>query len=257
VAVAARGHATLALADADGTLIAEPADEAAQMLERMHGADIIDVPRGDPVTAPVLVDGEQVGTFALRFPSSHLPPPAPFLPEEWHGRPIVGLVVCHSGPDPEADLCPIRALGDPIADIVTDKPYTDQQPMLDGNEPKGQHYYWKTEYLAGLSDGFLATFRDRALRVTSPLSESIIIHLAGAINERADDDGAVGNRDGPPLADLVEQPGVIAGAHHRCGSDGELRRREDIHRRVGHRRGPARHVPAACRGQRAVQHRDK
>ena len=32
------------------------------------------------------------------------------------------------------------------------------------------------------------------MKVTSPLSESIVIHLAGALNERADDDGAVGNR---------------------------------------------------------------
>jgi two-component system sensor histidine kinase BaeS len=75
VAVAARGQATLALGDADGRLIAAPADEATEMLERMHGVDIIDVPRGDPVTAPVVVDGEQVGTVALRFPASHLPTP--------------------------------------------------------------------------------------------------------------------------------------------------------------------------------------
>ena len=75
VAVAARGQATLALADAGGALIAAPADEAAEMLERMHGVDIIDVPRGDPVTEPVVVDGRHVGTVALRFPSSHLPTP--------------------------------------------------------------------------------------------------------------------------------------------------------------------------------------
>jgi FAD/FMN-containing dehydrogenase len=124
-----------------------------------------------------------------------LAPPAPFLPEEWHGRPVIALLVCHSGEDPEPDLAPVRALGNPIADLVTEKPYTDQQAMLDGMEPKGRHYYWKTEYLAGLSNEFLDTFRDRALKVTSPLSESIVIHLAGALNERADDDGAVGNRD--------------------------------------------------------------
>jgi FAD/FMN-containing dehydrogenase len=124
-----------------------------------------------------------------------LAPPAPFLPEEWHGRPIIGLLVCHSGADAEADLAPVRALGDPIADLVTEKPYTDQQSLLDGMEPKGRHYYWKTEYLAGLSNEFLDIFRDSALKVTSPLSESIVIHLAGAVNERADDDGAVGNRD--------------------------------------------------------------
>jgi FAD/FMN-containing dehydrogenase len=124
-----------------------------------------------------------------------LAPPAPFLPEEWHGKPIIGLLVCHSGVDVEGDLGPVRALGDPIADLVTEKPYTDQQSMLDGMEPKGHRYYWKTEYLAGLTDEFLDTFRDSALKVTSPLSESIVIHLAGELNERTDDDGAVGNRD--------------------------------------------------------------
>lgn len=124
-----------------------------------------------------------------------LAPPASFLPDVWHGRPIVGLLVCHSGADVEADLAPVRALGDPIADLIGRKPYADQQRMLDGMEPKGNHYYWKTEYLAGLSNELLGTFRDSALNVTSPLSESIVIHLAGALNERADDDGAVGNRD--------------------------------------------------------------
>jgi FAD/FMN-containing dehydrogenase len=124
-----------------------------------------------------------------------LAPPAPFLPEEWHGRPIVGLLVCHSGANAEADLTPFRALGEPIADLVTEKPYADQQSMLDGMEPKGNRYYWKTEYLAGLSNEFVDTFRDNALKVTSPMSESIVIHVAGALNERAEDDGAVGNRD--------------------------------------------------------------
>jgi signal transduction histidine kinase len=75
VAVAARGQATLALADADGTLVAAPADEAAEVMASMHGVEIVDVPRGDPVTEAVIVEGEPVGTVALRFPSSHLPTP--------------------------------------------------------------------------------------------------------------------------------------------------------------------------------------
>ena len=97
-----------------------------------------------------------------------LAPPAPFLPEDWHGRPIVGLLVCHSGAHIEADLAPVRALGEPIADLVTEKPYTEQQAMLDGMEPKGNRYYWKTEYLDGLSNAFLDTFCERASKVTSP-----------------------------------------------------------------------------------------
>ncbi|MDN5933571.1 MAG: hypothetical protein L0I24_21310, partial [Pseudonocardia sp.] len=122
-------------------------------------------------------------------------PPAPFIPEVWHGRHIIVMLVCHSGPNAAADLAPIRALGDPIADLITEKPYVEQQSMTDGTEPKGEHYYWKTEHLAGLPDGFLAAFRGGALKVPAVCSESVIFHIGGAANERADDDGAVGNRD--------------------------------------------------------------
>ena len=148
--------------------------------------DVLATYRGVTESAP----RELTAAVALRSA-----PPAPFLPEKWHGRPIIGVLVCHSGADTETDLAPLRALGDPIADLVTEKPYADQQSMFDGMEPKGQHYYWKTEYLPELSSEFLDAFRDSALKVTSSLSESIVIHLAGALNERADDDGAVGNRD--------------------------------------------------------------
>lgn len=124
-----------------------------------------------------------------------LAPPAPFIPEQWHGKPVAGMLLCHSGPDPEADLAAVRALGEPIVDLVTAKPYADQQAMLDVMNPKGLHYYWKTEFLSGLSEAFLDTFRHGALETASPMSYSIIFHLGGALNERANDDGAVGNRD--------------------------------------------------------------
>lgn len=75
VAVAARGQATVAVADAEGRLVAAPADEAAEMMADMHGVEILRVPRSDPVAAPVVVDGQRVGTVALRFPASHLPTP--------------------------------------------------------------------------------------------------------------------------------------------------------------------------------------
>ena len=75
VAVAARGQATLALRDADGNLVTSPAEEAARMLEEMHGVELVDIPRGDPVSAPVVVGGERVGSVVLRFPASHLPAP--------------------------------------------------------------------------------------------------------------------------------------------------------------------------------------
>src|SRR3546814_19388957 len=45
------------------------------MMASMHGIEIVDVPRGDPITEQVVVDGQHDGTVALRFPSSHPPTP--------------------------------------------------------------------------------------------------------------------------------------------------------------------------------------
>ena len=112
-----------------------------------------------------------------------LAPPAPFVPQVWHGKPIAGVQVCHSGANPAADLAPVRALGNPIVDLVTPKPYTAMQSMLNAMEPKWLHRYWKAEFFPGLPNEFLDAFRSSALNVTSPLSQSVIFHLAGALND--------------------------------------------------------------------------
>lgn len=124
-------------------------------------------------------------------------PPAPFMPAEWHGKPIVALVLCHTGDGEQAarDLTPIKDLGDPVVDLVGETTYVAQQSILNATQPKGINYYWKTGYLASLSDEFLDIFHAHALRATSGLSQSIIFHLGDAIGRRAPDDGAVGNRD--------------------------------------------------------------
>lgn len=127
-------------------------------------------------------------------------PPAPFVPEPWRGRPIIAFVVCYTGDDPDRDLKQVRELPEPVVNTVGEMPYAGLQSMLNANEPKGPHRYWKTEFFAELSDGFVEGFRDGALRLTSPMSQSVIFHLAGALNERAPDDGAVGNRDARYIA---------------------------------------------------------
>jgi hypothetical protein len=57
------------------------------------------------------------------------------------------------------------------------------------------HYYWRTEYAAALDDGLLATWRDLAAECPVPDAEMGFLHVGGALNELAADDGAVGNRD--------------------------------------------------------------
>jgi FAD/FMN-containing dehydrogenase len=124
-------------------------------------------------------------------------PPMPFVPEEWHGRRICAMVVCYSGDLDQTDevLAPIRALDEPIVDVLQRWPYTQQQSFLDDTEPKGAHYYWKTDYLAELSDEMLSTTRDLFAECPIPGAELGLLHLGGALNEYDETDGAVGNRD--------------------------------------------------------------
>jgi FAD/FMN-containing dehydrogenase len=119
------------------------------------------------------------------------------VPEEWHGEKLCAMAVCYSGDaaDAAAALAPILALGDPVLDLLQEQPYTRIQSYLDATEPNGMHYYWKTEYLAELSDDLLAALPALFAACPIPGGELGVLHLAGALNDYDEDDGAVGNRD--------------------------------------------------------------
>ena len=121
-------------------------------------------------------------------------PPLPFVPRRYHGKPAVGLNICHSGDAARAarDLAPIKARR-PVADIVGPRAYVDQQSLLDPMQPKGLHSYWKTEFLPGLSDGALSAVR-RSTDSPSPLSLALLQHLGGAVADQSPDATAFGTR---------------------------------------------------------------
>jgi FAD/FMN-containing dehydrogenase len=152
-------------------------------------------------------------------------PAAPFLPKEWHGRPIIGMVACHSGTDlarAAMDLAPMRGFRKPIVDVVVEKPYLEQQRMLDATQPKGLHYYWKSEFVPRLDGGLLSVAAERAALQTSPMSQLILFHIGGALSERASDDGAVGNRDAQwvcGVAGAWRADDADAAAHQRWARD--------------------------------------
>ncbi len=124
-------------------------------------------------------------------------PPAPWVPETAHGTPMIAIVVCHAGSPEQAasDLAPIKSHGEPLADLIQVKDYVAQQSMLDATQPKGMHYYWKSEFVAGLGDDLFEAYNRQFEGLKAPANQIVLFQVGGALGEHPEDDGAVGNRD--------------------------------------------------------------
>jgi FAD/FMN-containing dehydrogenase len=124
-------------------------------------------------------------------------PPAPWLPPDVHGRPIVAIAACHSGPPAEGEraVAPIKSFGTPVGDILVRRPYVQLQSLLDATQPNGRRYYWKSEYLPGLSPELCETYMARAASIPSPHTGLILFQIEGALNDLADEHSPAGNRD--------------------------------------------------------------
>jgi len=160
-------------------LIAWPATEAEAVLQ-LYRRTVESAPR-------------ELTTVVLRRNA----PPAPWLPETAHGTPIIVIVVCHSGTMEQAqvDLAAIRSHGEPLADLIQVRDYTAQQTLLDATQPKGMHYYWKSEFLPALSDDLFDTYNAQFVGLKAPANQIVLFQIGGALNDHPEDDGAMGNRD--------------------------------------------------------------
>lgn len=124
-------------------------------------------------------------------------PPAPWIPKEMHGKPIVATFICHAGSKADADrlLAPLRASARPVADIVQPRPYVQMQSLLDATQPNGRRYYWKSHYLAGVPQGLADAVTQHLGRIRSPHSAILVFQVGGALNELPAGHSPAGNRD--------------------------------------------------------------
>jgi len=123
-------------------------------------------------------------------------PPAPWLPKDMHGKPIVAVLACYSGSPEEGEkvVAPIKAFGNPIGDVLVRRPYAQMQTLLDATQPKGRRYYWKSEYLPSIEPALCEKAMEHAARIRSPHSAVILFQIGGALNQLDDEHSPVGNR---------------------------------------------------------------
>ena len=131
-------------------------------------------------------------------------PPLPFVPESLHFQPALVVILCWSGDidtgrevvQPWLDLAP------PIQ-MVDAMPYTMMQSLEDDLAPRGRHSYWKSGYLAELSDEAIAAAAAVAAEVPSPFSVAEIVLFGGAVTRVGADETAFGQRDGRFLFNVI------------------------------------------------------
>src|SRR3954454_3767531 len=221
---------------ADGRLVRASADQNAELFWGLRGGggnfgvvtsfEFQLHPVGPMITGgPTFYPGERAGEVlrAWRDWTAQAPdevtslanmltaPPVPFLPEEWHGKPLIAIIAAYSGPsqDGERAVQPLREFAEPVADLMGPIPYMGLQTLIDPLYAPGSHNYMNAGFLSGLDDTAVDALIASQASVTSPMSEIHVHHVGGAVARVAPNATAFGERDAPFLLNVVARtPGA-------------------------------------------------
>jgi FAD/FMN-containing dehydrogenase len=130
-------------------------------------------------------------------------PPEPFVPPEVQGTPIVAIAACHLDREATEDLRALREFGPPAVDVIGPLPYTALQGMFDGGAPAGMRNYWKSAYVAELSDAAIDTILAHTSGIPAAFGQVHLHQLGGAMSRVPSGATAFGNRDAGFLMNLV------------------------------------------------------
>jgi FAD/FMN-containing dehydrogenase len=132
-------------------------------------------------------------------------PPAPFLPEEIHGKPVVAVLFNWSGPieQGERHAAPLRALGGVVADLVGPMPYVALQQLLDPLFAKGARNRFKAGYFREIPDAAIAELVRGHGRRPAPQCEIHLHAMGGAAARVPRDASAFPHRDAGYVLNLV------------------------------------------------------
>ena len=121
-------------------------------------------------------------------------PPAPFVPEQYRGRPGHALLVAGFGSAAEhaSIVAPIRRAVAPLFELVTPMPFVALQQMFNEMATWGTLGYEKALYLDALSDGAISVISEHVPKKGSPLSFVPTFTLTGKYRDVGEMDTAFG-----------------------------------------------------------------
>ncbi|WP_028266526.1 FAD-binding oxidoreductase [Arthrobacter sp. MA-N2] len=135
---------------------------------------------------------EEFGAF-LGF---HQGPPVPFLPEEWHGKPVCVVVGMWTGDlaEGESRWQPFLDAAPVAGSLITPMPYPALNVAFDGLNPKGMQAYWKANFISELNDGVISAHSEFGATITSVNTAVHVYPIDGAVARVGVQDTAFVNR---------------------------------------------------------------
>jgi hypothetical protein len=123
-------------------------------------------------------------------------PPLPYVPAELHGKLIVGVICCYTGPVEEGEriVRPMKRFGSPVLDLCEPKPFLEHQSMFDPSFPPGRWYYFRSCDVAELSDEVIDITVEHTRRIRSPLTSFPIWQMGGAMARVGENETAFNGR---------------------------------------------------------------
>jgi FAD/FMN-containing dehydrogenase len=143
--------------------------------------------------------------FTLLMGAVHAPP-APFVPEQYQGRPgfvmmLADLSPEHTGAEAHAQVVSrIRQQLPPLFDSVGPMPFVELQKLSDEGTAWGHYCYEKSANFAELSDEVIDVLVTRGPLRNSPLSLLLMARLDGAYSDVPDGETAFGGTRTPQFA---------------------------------------------------------
>jgi FAD/FMN-containing dehydrogenase len=125
-----------------------------------------------------------------------LAPPLPFIPAEWHGKPVCVVLACWTGaPDQgEAMLRRIETWAPVVGRMVGRMPYPVINTLFDGLLPAGLRHYWKGVFARELTDGAIAAHVEYGRRIPCVETATILFPIDGACHRVRPDATAFAGR---------------------------------------------------------------
>jgi len=120
----------------------------------------------------------------------------PVQEQDGSGTKLAAMVACHCGSlaEGKAAMRPFKEFGAPLMDTLGPMPYCQLNSMLDDGYPKGALNYWKSSFLARLSDDAIEVMTEHFARCPTPMGQLLLEHLHGAATRVAETDTAFPHR---------------------------------------------------------------